>query len=120
MTAYSTVSDVLIKIESTFIEDGPWSVHFVPYLEQQIEILDPRFEDLPQAFVDALSDLLRHQDAVACARCDTLTGYVLVERAGFERIEWRPTGLARLADGPVVPLCESCTPYVPTEPEVSK
>lgn len=117
---YSTVSDVLMSIQSLFVEDDPWSVVDLSFLEQQIEGLDPRLEDLPPEFVEALSDLFKHKDGVRCARCETPTAYVLELRGDFERLEWRPTGLARIEGGPVVVLCEDCTPYVPTEPEVSR
>jgi hypothetical protein len=80
--------------------------------------LEPKYGALPAPFLAALGDVLRGTDRTTCWHCDAAVGFVLAENsAGFERLEWASTGLAREGDGPVAVLCENCTPYVPVVPD---
>lgn len=108
-------------IEYAYIEDPPFeSVPVMDADEQSGERdeLAALCADLPAAFRDTLTGLLVSPDDAHCARCDDPVGFVLRENAaGFERLAWTPTGLARHGDGPVAVLCEHCTPYLPESQE---
>lgn len=111
-----------IHIESVFVESAPFpaAVEPYPFLGAIELILDELPHDLPREFVDALLDLHKRMDNTQCWRCEEPTGYVLVYREGRfpeERVEWRPTCLARADGGPVAVLCEECAPQVPADPE---
>lgn len=98
----------LTRIEAVFIESDPYSSRVEP------GVIDSQYATLPDEFQEALADLYCRQDAVTCWRCNEMTGYVIAEQpSGFERLEWRPTGLAREVGAPVAVLCEECTPYIP-------
>src|SRR5580704_16220714 len=73
---------------------------------------------LPEPFLTALKRIITDVDSSNCVTCDDAIGFVLTENAdGFECPEWRITTLAREDGGPVVLLCESCTPVGLTVPE---
>lgn len=97
------------RIEHVFVESAPFTD-----LSGR-DGLDDEHAALPVSFRTALWDLYDHPDAKTCWNCGSGVGFELCENAeGFERLEWTPTGLARVGEGPV--LCDGCSPYVPTEP----
>lgn len=69
--------------------------------------------DMPPEFRKTLTALENQQDSARCARCDDAIGFALVSGYAREQLEWKPTGFARHPNGPVVALCEGCTPWLP-------
>lgn len=73
----------------------------------------PEFADLPEVYVAALDAIVRNADNVECDSCGNGVGYVLHEdddnpaRSGCR---WHSVWLAREDNGPVVALCEDCSP----------
>lgn len=68
--------------------------------------------DLPEPFLAQLRELLVNADRSCYACADTPVGFVLITDLTLDReyVEWQPTGLVRQDGGPVVALCEDCSP----------
>jgi hypothetical protein len=73
------------------------------------------YEGLLGPFGEALDELIGAVDRARCYGCVTPLGYHLTNRGGEpEHVIYTATWLARLGPrGPIIRLCEACSPYIP-------
>ena len=80
------------------------------------KLIRAEYFELPTAFDETLTELIATVDETRCAGCGTPVGYYLTGWTDREHPIWRITYLARIGEGPISAVCDSCAPYVPEAP----
>jgi len=93
------------------------TIEYVVFEEPPFSRVEPgavtsQYADLPESFLEALSDLYAQVDGTACARCGNSVGFTLSGDRD-ETVNWEPVGLARCGGGPVSVQCANCAPWLP-------